>query len=442
MSRCLSWMAAAGMMAFGAQSASWIVWPGQSIQSTVNTAAASDDITLKEGIYTENVTLNKGLDIRGESGKKSSTILNGCLTITGTTVPVYLAGFTIGAAARSNLTVSACSDVRMDNMACGSLSVSGSKFYLYQSTSYGATFSSASDWTAQRTTFSGNLTSTNSPTKLLASTVTGSLTHSTRSRDCTIFQSVIASQLTSVTADNYWIGYNRLNRLSLTGTGVCEVVGNRIYMIETNNVISLNVSSPVIRNNVIVMENSSSLASDYTCIAVGVNSPVIVNNTIYVTVYGKGVSATAGSQARLVNNFVSQYYSRPCVDAPSTVELRYCYLSTYYCHYETSYTSGGVSPVNCITSDSRPSFLNTSNQTSANYYRVSGTTYNDAGDPDPQYNDLDNTRNMLGVWGGHAYDPQGLITTTPVVIWADASPLYIKRGDVIRLRARGAVRAQ
>jgi hypothetical protein len=64
-----------------------------------------------------------------------------------------------------------------------------------------------------------------------------------------------------------------------------------------------------------------------------------------------------------------------------------------------------------------------------------------AGPADALFNDIDGSRNDQGAYGGHSYDPTGRTTLKPVVLSGDVSPLYIKRGGAVTIKARAAVSA-
>ena len=63
------------------------------------------------------------------------------------------------------------------------------------------------------------------------------------------------------------------------------------------------------------------------------------------------------------------------------------------------------------------------------------------GPTDAIFNDIDGSRNDQGAYGGHSYDPEGRTTLKPVVLSGDVSPLYVKRGGAVTVRARAAVAA-
>jgi hypothetical protein len=63
------------------------------------------------------------------------------------------------------------------------------------------------------------------------------------------------------------------------------------------------------------------------------------------------------------------------------------------------------------------------------------------GPADALFNDIDGSRNDQGAYGGHSYDPTGRTTLKPVVLSGDVSPLYVKRGGAVTIKARAAVSA-
>ena len=87
MKKIIQIITAALALAQGLQAASFVVSPGQSIQSAINNSTAGDNITIQTGNYNENLTITKGLDIRGAGG---AVLVTGNLTITNVTLPVYI----------------------------------------------------------------------------------------------------------------------------------------------------------------------------------------------------------------------------------------------------------------------------------------------------------------------------------------------------------------
>lgn len=461
MSKCLSLLLVASMVAFGAQGASWVVWPGQSLQAAITNAAAGDNITIKEGNYVENITLTKGMDIRGEAGKELTTSVQGKWVIQNATAPVYLKGFKIGVSTNGNIAVTGCTDVRMDYITANpsSLVVTNSAFYMYRSSiSSNVTFNGG-NFTLQKSTVSGSLTSDNVDTKILASTVTGNLSHNTLAKECTVFQSTVGEKL-YVSATNYWIGYNTIRYAEIrNGNGSCEVVGNRFEGRDSGAGVGvlIDATSPIVRNNLFnysVFYQCNNMGDEtYTlslkCVVVTNASPVLQNNSILQNLLvnniqgarchavhnGYGIYVTSGNP-RIINSIFfctvqsldggNVSGSKIAMVAGAAVEVKYNDF------FGWNAPTGGCLPIYCISNDP---------QMDGNYVLQAGSPCINTGAPEPEFNDLDNTRNDMGLWGGHSYDPTGRTTTKPVVMATEAAPLYIKRGQNIMLKARGAVAA-
>ncbi len=460
-----------GLALVNVQAASWIVWPGQSLQTAITNAAAGDNITIKEGTYVENITLTKGLDIRGEVGKELTTSVQGSWGISNAVGSIYLRGFKIGVSVTGNVSIANCTDVRMDYITVnpGWLLATGTKLYLYRSSISSDMVVDGGQCTIQKSTIGGSLASSNVDTKLLASTVTGAVYHYTYTNSCTVFQSTVGELLT-VNATNYWIGYNTIRYASFTnGGGTCEIVGNRFIGRNAGaNGLTLLNTSPYVRNNVISnyfkqtfvwVQNTCATANTCNGIVVIGGNPVIANNVITglrvevrndgdlnfggdkgqvykIEDSANGIFVVSGN-ARILNCIISTTgpvtadgsitSCGSAVHAGSAVEVKYC--NSYG---SLSGFDAGCTTVNCINANA---LLDT------NLVLQAGSPCINTGAPEPEFNDLDGSRNDMGIYGGHAFDPNGRTTTNPVVMATSASPLYVKRGQNVMLKARGAVAA-
>ena len=69
---------------------------------------------------------------------------------------------------------------------------------------------------------------------------------------------------------------------------------------------------------------------------------------------------------------------------------------------------------------------------------MEGKAGKDKGPPDAQYNDLDGTRNDIGMFGGHGYLPNGRATTKPIVLSLEIEPLVVPAGGIITIESTGA----
>ena len=61
-----------------------------------------------------------------------------------------------------------------------------------------------------------------------------------------------------------------------------------------------------------------------------------------------------------------------------------------------------------------------------------------AGPPDPRFNDLDGSRNDIGMYGGHNYISNGKTTDKPIVLDLYAAPTFVPVGGTITIESTGA----
>ena len=79
-------------------------------------------------------------------------------------------------------------------------------------------------------------------------------------------------------------------------------------------------------------------------------------------------------------------------------------------------------------------------QDTTNFVLQAGSPARDAGNPDPRFNDIDGTRNDMGIFGGPFYDPDGRTGSKPVVLKAELDNTQFVRGELstVKLKATGA----
>ena len=423
--------------AFGA---SWVVSSGQSLQAAIDNAAAGDNITVMTGTYNENITLTKGVDIRGSGGTVQVT---GTLTITNVPLPVYLADILLGKSGASGITITGSSNVRFDRCNLtnsGSLSATGSKLYFYKQTfSAHATFTANCDWTMQRCTIAGNVDSTNSTAaKFIGSTIQGTLTHN--NGEITVFQSNFngtnGMTLTLASNQSGWVAYNRLYFVNWTG-GAAQIVGNHFdgrdrndFFLQIGSGCNANVRNNFINNDGRIFQNR------------GVG-PIWYDGASAIRVLGNA------GLVKIINNSIADLFRGIEVQgSPTGVEIRGNYFdpggSTEYA--VSTGTAGTIIDSNnfraAVNGGTQTNNINAT-PTYVNGDWMQGLTASSAGKnvgpSDAIYNDLDGTRNDIGATGGHAYDPTGRTTTKPVVLSGEVSPLYVKRGQAVTIKARAAV---
>jgi len=99
----------------------------------------------------------------------------------------------------------------------------------------------------------------------------------------------------------------------------------------------------------------------------------------------------------------------------------------------TRAVAGGVSGPDNLDLD--PQFLD------ANQTLAAGSPCIDAGPPEVEFKDHNATRNDMGVYGGHLYDPDGKTASRPVVLSGKLAPMRIQKGvtGTVIIRSRAAV---
>lgn len=427
------------------QAASFVVWPGQSLQTAIDAAAAGDNITVQTGTYNENIAITKGIDIRGTGG---AVLVTGTLAVTNAALPVYMADITWGKSGVSGIafTGTGTQNVRMDRcklVGGGSLASTGTVAYFYkQQFDASATFTT-STWTFQRCTVAGSLQSTDSTGKCIASTVTGGFNHSgATAGEITIFQSNLRENADIVlpTARQGWVAYSTLRYMTLTG-GTVEVVGNHFDGRDRDNYFLSTSGGCVatIRNNQLFNDNrywyqpytAGEWRGGASAIRIGGDAGItrIFNNTI--TEIFRGIEIQGSPIGVEIRGNIHRQ------SGGGSYSVNTSYAGTIITNNNFQFAiNGGVQSDN-INVD--PLFT-TGPSGEINWLGTTSPSRN-VGPSDALFNDIDGSRNDQGAYGGHSYDPTGRTTLKPVVLSGDVSPLYVKRGGAVTIKARAAVSA-
>jgi len=425
-----------------AEAASFVVWPGQSLQAAITAAAPGDNITVQTGTYNENIAITKGIDIRGTGG---AVLVTGTLAVTNAALPVYLADITFGKSGASDITFTGAGsqNVRMDRCKLvygGSLSSTGTIAYFYKHQFDASVTFTTSTWTFQRCTVAGSVQSTNSTAKCIASTVTGGFNHSgTTAGEITIFQSYLGenTDVALPVSKNGWMAYSTFRYMALNG-GIVEVVGNKFDGRERGDYFLAVGGGCVatIRNNLLYNDdrypyNYYTWRNGASAIRIAGDAGItrIFNNTINDICQGievQGSSAGVEIRGNIHTGSAAPIYF-----------VNTGYAGTVISDNNSPYATNGGVLSNNINVD--PQFTTGPN----GEYLWLGTTSpsHNAGPSDALYNDIDGSRNDQGAYGGHSYDPTGRTTLKPVVLSGDVSPLYVKRGGAVTIKARAAVSA-
>jgi hypothetical protein len=425
-----------------AHAASFVVWPGQSLQAAIDAAAPGDNITVQTGTYNENISITKGIDIRGTGG---AVLVTGTLAVTNAALPVYVADITFGKSGASGFTFTGTGtqNVRMDRcqlVGGGNLTSTGTTAYFYkQHFSAHVTFTT-STWTFQRCTVAGNLQSTDSTAKCIASYVLLNFAHGgTSAGEITIFQSNLQESTDIALPANKqgWVAYSTLRYLWLTG-GKIEVVGNHIdgrdrgdYFVSTGSGCIATIRNNHLSNDTRYLWSGYQGREGASAVRIRGDAGItrVFNNTIRDIFQGIEVQGSpAGVEIR--GNI-----HRESVAGNFSVSTGFAGTIIADNNFQFS-VNGGVQSDN-INVD--PLFISGPNG-EINWLNTTSPSRN-VGPPDALFNDIDGSRNDQGAYGGHSYDPTGKTTLKPVVLSGDVSPLYVKRGGAVTIKARAAVSA-
>ena len=366
-----------------AHAATYTVFSGQSIQTKINSATNGDTIVVFNGFYSENLTVNKSIAIANANGQ--SFTYAGTLTITN------------GAKAQ----------FRGFNLTSGSIELRNA----------------SADFT--RSTIQGDVNAT------VATMADGTTPNRLSFTRCTL-----SATLTSSAAETF-LADNKLSWVRVAGSGKMWMIGNLVDVGLVNGgefVMAQGTSSLFVYNNVIRRTHSGTLFNDNIGIRVYSGAKLEAhNNVIYqmANSYGSangdsrsvGLDGSAGS-AITSNLFLST--GRWFVYGPLS-------MNTALYNNSTVTFSGGIVPQNTLVAD--PLVVDTTD-----FVLGAASPARNAGDPDPRYNDIDGTRNDMGIYGGPFYDPEGRTGSKPVVLKAELDNTQFVRGELstVKLKATGA----
>jgi len=161
---------------------------------------------------------------------------------------------------------------------------------------------------------------------------------------------------------------------------------------------------------------------------------------------GMGVFVKTGSHATIIGNVIWDCFldqslgGDRLVYADAGTVLRYNVLwknTAHENHVNAALVGGGVIPADNVslihTQD--PKFTDSAN---GDFTLASDSPAINAGPPDAQYNDLDGTRNDIGMFGGHNFIPDGRTTDKPIVIGLDVAPIAVPAGGTVTIESTGA----
>jgi hypothetical protein len=385
-----------------AHAANYNIFSGQSIQTKINSATNGDTITIYAGLYSENLTIS-GKDVRLLRPASQSVSLSGNITFSGITTPYTFSGFTIGGMTDKTLTIENCPkmSVYAVTMPAGNVSVTGS----------------------------------NTSADFVRCTITGNVTVGSSVQRFSFTRSTVTETL-DTSASNSLVAYSNLRWFRQRSSGQTYLLGNTINERSENggNTIEVRDTSTLAALNNVIRDGgygSYSYSGDNHAFFVTSGATLSsLNNIIYNY---SGYRADRGFLFEVNRSTVSQISS----NIGFSIQDEFLYGPFNYINAFNNLSGtgsgGGVYLASHLTAD--PVFVDTTDF-------VLGPTSpaRNAGDPDPRFNDIDGTRNDMGIYGGPFYDPEGRTGSKPVVLKAELDNTQFVRGELstVKLKATGA----
>ena len=364
---------------------------GQSIQNAVNAANSGDEILLPGGVFAEDVVVN---------GKKLS-----------------LRSFANTTEVRSISFINAPGSSTIQNLQLDDLNATNSNLFV------------------KRATIGNNAHIWGGKFQILQSTITEKLTCKA-SVSHILYNDIRYAEIEG----NSTITGNHFNGRELTGIGIdltgpqtfAEIRNNRVHDYLTNSSVDLNDSVIGIRvrnnaraniiNNLIYDCRKGSSGGIENRVGMG----VFVESSAETNILGNifwGCFVKNGTGTNPGNSFIW---------APASGTLVEYNLHWRSNHYQPAQlVKGGVIDRNTVGPiDHMP--INTDGTLKTNSPAIN------AGPPDPRFNDLDGSRNDIGMFGGHNYIPNGKTTDKPIVLGLDAAPTFVPIGGTVTIESTGA----
>jgi len=422
------------------RSATYSVFSGQSIQTKIDGASNGDTVAVFGGSYTENLTVSK--DVRLQLVAGQSVTLAGNITFSGLSNAYTFANFTWGGQTDKTITVSDCRNFTINSIKspAGSISLTGSntvaKIFATSLTNGGITISSGANVQGIQSSCTGITVNGSSTADLARCTVTGSVGVASGVKRVSVSRCTVTESLDSSSALTY-VSYSNMRFFRQRNAGKAYIFGSTIRedsdfegtggfngnTVEVHDSSSLSILNSAVRNgrdNYI--ENQA--------IWVNVGAKVFAMNCVVFDYGGYGASGRAFRLDGSATNYISSNIGYSLQN-----EFVYGPFANNTVTYNLSQTGegGGVLLQNRLNAD--PAFVNTTDF-------VLGPTSpaRNAGDPDPRFNDIDGTRNDMGIYGGPFYDPEGRTGSKPVVMQMELDQTQFLRGDysTLKLKAVGS----
>jgi len=379
-----AWFGLLAMLgSFRAQAATYTVFSGQSIQTKINAATNGDVIVIFNGFYSENLTVNKSIAIANANGQRFTYA--GTLTITNG-VKAQFRGF---------------------NLTSGTVELRNA----------------SADFT--RSTIQGDVNAT------VATMADGTTPNRLSFTRCTLSATLTSSAGETFLADN------TLKWVRASGSGKMWMIGNLVDVGLVDGgefVMAQGTSSLFAYNNVIRRTHSGFLYNDNIGIKVYSGAKLEAhNNVVYQMANSYGSTSGNSRGIHLDGSAGSAITSNLFLSAGRWFVYGPLSMNTATFNHSSSSYGGGIVPQNTLAAD--PLVVDTTN-----FVLGASSPARDAGNPDPRFNDIDGTRNDMGIYGGPFYDPEGRTGSKPVVLKAELDNSQFVKGELssVKLKAAGA----
>jgi len=422
------------------KSATYSVFSGQSIQTKIDAASNGDTVAIFGGTYTENLTISK--DVRLQLVAGQIVTLAGNITFSGLSNAYTFANFTWGGQTDKNITVSDCRNFTINGIKspAGSIVVTGlntvAKIFATSLTNGVITVSGGANVQGIQSSCTGITVNGSSTADFARCAVTGNVSVATGVSRASFSRCTITENL-DTSASNTYVSYSTLRSFVQRSVGQAVLVGNTINERNVNGgeTIAVTDSAFLCAFNNIVRDGSSGEYWVYpnTGIYVTTSARIFALNNVIFNYSARSDSGTRDS-AFIFDGSNSKYVSSN-IGYQIQNEFVYGPFANNTVTYNLSQTGegGGVLLQNRLNAD--PAFVDTTDF-------VLGPTSpaRNAGDPDPRFNDIDGTRNDMGIYGGPFYDPEGRTGSKPVVMQMELDQTQFLKGDysTLKLKAVGS----
>jgi len=417
------------------QAASYSVFSGQSIQAKIDAASNGDTVAIFGGTYTENLTVSK--DVRLQLVAGQAVTLAGNITFSGLSNAYTFANFTWGGQADKTITVSDCRNFTINSIKspAGSISLTGSntvaKIFATSLTNGTFTVSGGAKVQGIQSSNTGiTVNGSGTTADFTRCTVTGNVSVATGVSRISFSRSTVTETFDS-SASNTYASYSVLRFFRQRSNGNAYLIGNTINERGARGDITVQAFDTAIISafNNIIRDGAYDYYNDNWAFYITSGARLVAINNVIYNYSGWNADRAfglEGSNSNSISCNIAYLVQDQFISAP---------FANNTVTYNLSQTGeiGGVLLQNRVNAD--PAFVNTTD-----FVLGPSSPARNAGDPDPRLNDIDGTRNDMGIYGGPFYDPEGWTGSKPVVMQMELDQTQFLRGDysTLKLKAVGS----